>query len=140
MYKQNEILTLIVLFIKIVTSGYVGERNWFFQPDGQGVYTYDGAFSGDVYSGSWKNGEKHGQGVNTYSVGDVYSGSWKNDQMHGQGVYTHSDGSVYSGSWKNDRKHGEGVYTWANGHVYSGSWKNDYRHGVGVMSYASGKQ
>ena len=113
-YKQNEILTFIVLLMKIVTSGYVGERNWFFQPDGEGVYTYS---DGTVYSGSFENGLRRGEGVNTWA-----------------------SGSVYSGSWKNGKKHGEGVYTWADGHVYSGSYENDNRHGQGVMSYASGKQ
>ena len=89
MYKQNEILTLIVLLIKIVTSGYVGETNWWGQRNGEGVWTYS---SGSVYSGSWKNGQKHGEGVQTYSWGSVYSGSYDNGWRHGQGVITYASG------------------------------------------------
>ena len=58
MYKQNEILTLIVLLIKIVTSGYSGERNWLFQADGEGVWTHS---NGEVrVGGGWTRWDHDG--------------------------------------------------------------------------------
>lgn len=56
----------------------------------KGVYYYQ---NGDVYSGQFQNGTKHGQGVFHYvSSGEFYEGEWKNDLWHGRGLYTIASG------------------------------------------------
>ena len=32
-----------------------------------------------VGSGEWREGVRHGRGVNTYSNGDIYTGQWVDD-------------------------------------------------------------
>ena len=38
---------------------------------------------GSVYSGGWKDGERHGQGTITYFSGRTYSGKWENGAWKG---------------------------------------------------------
>ena len=33
-----------------------------------------------TYTGEWREGVRHGRGVNTYSNGDVYTGEWTDDE------------------------------------------------------------
>ena len=39
------------------------------------------------YNGGFENGKKNGIGVFTYLNNDIYSGTWKEDKKHGQGTY-----------------------------------------------------
>ena len=53
------------------------------------------------YVGDWFNGEKHGQGVMTFTNGDKYSGRWVHGQMetneHEIASYTYGRGHKYKG-------------------------------------------
>lgn len=40
--------------------------------------------AGSVYIGSWKNGERSGDGVLTTGEGEKYKGQWERDCQHGQ--------------------------------------------------------
>ena len=40
----------------------------------------------ESYPGSWKEGVRSGLGVTTYKNGDIYSGSYENDKRNGQGT------------------------------------------------------
>jgi len=59
------------------------------------------------------------QGTYTYESGDIYTGEWKNDEKHGQGTYTYESGGIYIGEWKNSEKHGQGEFIYADGYKVS---------------------
>jgi len=101
--------------------------------------------TGSSYFGEWKDGQKHGMGIQKYIDGSKYSGEWKNGKKHGQGTLNwittdkYPDGSgyireQYNGSWKNGKKHGPGRFSGYKG-VYYGNWKNDKKHGPGFFRY-----
>ena len=117
--------------------------------------------NGDVYVGSWKNGDRHGYGEMRYKdgasyIGDWYKdymhgngeyiwqsgkkyvGEWKNSKMEGQGTYYLKDGDVYQGQFYDDKFNGKGNYFYSNGDVFEGYWKDDNRHGEGTYFYADG--
>lgn len=62
-----------------------------------------------------------------YHNGDVYSGEWKGGKKHG-----HHNDNVYSGKWKGGNKHGKGIFEYANGDVLKsiGEWKKGKKDGV----------
>jgi hypothetical protein len=84
-----------------------------------------------IYSGEFRRGRKHGQGVKSWPrTGDRYEGSFVDDRREGTGAYTWGRGSAwagarYTGSYRADRRHGRGVYEWPNGERYAGPWEND---------------
>jgi hypothetical protein len=56
---------------------YVGEINEKEEPDGKGTISWK---NGRRYEGQWKNGKKHGQGIEYGANGAVnYNGEWKDD-------------------------------------------------------------
>jgi hypothetical protein len=65
--------------------------------------------SGDEYIGPFVLGRPHGpSGTMTYAAtGDVYTGSWRNGRHHGAGTLTEaSTGNVFKGTWKRGKKTG----------------------------------
>merc|ERR1719353_213263 len=57
-----------------------------------GVGTYvetDGA----RYEGLWKDGSRHGQGLQFWTGGDIYAGQWQKDAPHGKGRMFYASGS-----------------------------------------------
>ena len=76
------------------------------------------------YEGSWKRGEKHGDGTYFFPNGDRYEGKWKGGKKHGQGVYFFSDGDTFVGQWKDGKPHGKGMYTYPSGEKFVGEWKD----------------
>ena len=55
---------------------------------------------GFSYSGEWRDGEIHGEGVATYSSGDVYEGSFEDGRRHGFGTLRYASGEEQSGIWE----------------------------------------
>ena len=122
-------------------------------------------FGSASYSGTLKNGLKHGKGTITWANGDVYEGDWQDGNLHGHGTMKWASGAVYEGDFVNgkitgkgkktgttnqgntytyigdfldDHFHGLGKMTWSNGAVYEGDWKDNQRTGHGTMKWASG--
>jgi hypothetical protein len=93
--------------------------------NGQGVFVYS---SGLVYDGEWKDGTRHGNGVQTYTTGK-YDGEWMQNTRHGKGAITYMSGDTYDGEWQYDKRHGQGVFTWADGTSYVGEYRDDQMHG-----------
>lgn len=112
----------------------------------------------------FKNGLKHGEGVEHYGNGDYYRGEYINGMPEGYGEYIWADQSSYKGDFKqgqrsgygvwlvhkdrlegyrghytNDKKTGYGVYTWDNGWKYKGNFDNDYRNGYGELYDSEGE-
>ncbi len=102
---------------------------------GNGVYTN---VYGEEYVGTFKDGEKHGNGALTYLNGDKYGGSWANSYRHGRGTMKFANGDVYQGEFKSGKFEGKGVLNKADGDRYTGEFKNNLRHGSGLEVYANG--
>ncbi len=112
-YKQNG-------YTWVDTSNYKGwEKNNKY--NGYGVYSE----GGDLYKGEFKDGMRHGYGIQTWADGDRYEGEFRNDKSHGLGVYTWAFGDRYDGRVKNNKMHGLGVYTFKNGEQHEGQWRNN---------------
>ena len=64
---------------------------------------------GNNYTGEYRDGIRHGQGVFIYSNGDKYDGEWQNGMRSGRGVFIFKNSDKYVGEWKNDKRNGQGV-------------------------------
>lgn len=74
------------------------EHNMSLKPRGRVTkYTPDGVYEGDEgdegygYAGQLDNGQRHA-GKLTLLTGEVYSGGWHSGQRHGAGIFVHADG------------------------------------------------
>lgn len=112
----------------IVSLALCGFKNG--KRDGLGVEYFE---NGDVYSGEWKNGLKHGFGSyrklalvedNSGPAGK-YSFSQK-----GKSVYSHI---VYIGEFVKDQRHGKGRLEQKNRFIYDGDWVCNTRNGLGYQ-------
>ena len=92
--------------------------------DGKGILR---SLGGDIYSGDFKNGFKHGQGrlVHGRSNG-WYEGTFHYNKKEGSGVSVDSTGNRYEGVFLGNMRHGEGSCTYAEtGARYAGTWQNN---------------
>ena len=94
-----------------------------------GPYLYN---KGGVYFGQYRNGLRHGQGLQIWPDGSYYEGYWENDLVNGIGRLVASEGDVYEGQWLNGKTNGKGVYYHTNGAKYDGEWRDDMQEGFGV--------
>ena len=78
------------------------------RPEGYGKVTTK---EGDIYEGMFKNGLKHGTGVEKFIEGGAYIGNYRDGLPDGHGKLKDKDGTVYIGQFKAGKKHGVG--TWA---------------------------
>ena len=84
-----------------------------------GVQTFE---NGDVYTGAFLNGKKHGRGLLETRSNRSYDGGWENDVRHGFGTNTFPNGKIYNGQYKEGRPYGNGQWTYSDGKTYSGTW------------------
>ena len=47
---------------------------------------------------------RQGRGTYTWFTGDTYTGEWKNDKMHGFGKITTASGKIIEGKFEDDAK------------------------------------
>jgi len=102
------------------------------KPHGNGVADYQlGAVQS--YEGCFHHGLYHGEGRLVYrESGDCYTGSFQQGERHGHGTYKWSDGRQYSGEWHKNVRGGRGVFTWpSTGDRYEGEFEQGQRHGQG---------
>tara|TARA_B100000214_G_scaffold371131_1_gene346974 strand:- start:45 stop:422 length:378 start_codon:yes stop_codon:yes gene_type:complete len=88
---------------------------------GFGTWTYTDK---TTYVGEWVNGQKKGNGLETWPNGYVYEGEFNESKWHGFGTLKFPDGSTYKGEWKNNKMNGKGIFTWSDGKVQEGTWKD----------------
>ena len=79
-------------------------------------YMKDGQFEGfgtcvwpadrGRYTGDWKNGKRHGEGIYTKADGTEYVGEWREGRRDGWGCLFHPCGEMYEGEWRAGRMHG----------------------------------
>jgi hypothetical protein len=79
---------------------------------GQGTLTYANENPREVvYNGEWSNDMPHGKGVGTSrSVAgkgfDIYTGTWENGSRAGQGKCKYASGDEYNGEWSSNMRDG----------------------------------
>ena len=114
--------------------------------NGFGTYVWS---SGDMYTGFWKNGEKHYFGMQFWQDGDFWYGLYKDgNRKPGHGIYVWDDGDyetrtspVYfseRGCVSGDCENGWGVYIYEDGDLHAGYWKNGRQHYFGAKFWSSG--
>ena len=84
-----------------------------------GIQTFE---NGDIYTGSFLDGEKHGHGLLETRSKRTYDGGWANDVPHGFGTNTFPNGKIYKGEYKLGRPYGNGQWIYSDGKTYSGTW------------------
>ncbi len=113
---------------------YTGELKGFL-PHGEGVFK---TADGNVYDGTFLNGECTGKAHVTYNTNDVYDGDMVKGKREGRGTYTSESGSVYTGGFTNNNKNGKGYSVSADGSVYIGEYKNSIKDGFGAFLFENG--
>lgn len=79
----------------------------------------------NLYGAQKKIKDKIEEGEETYSNGEIYIGTFKNGERHGFGKYTFSDGKKYEGFFKNGLKHGHGKIIHKNGKIIYVEYKDN---------------
>ncbi len=86
----------------------------------------EGEFIGNSYSGEYRNGEFHGQGIYNYKSGDKYEGNFRFGAFDGYGIFYYNSGEekgdIYEGFWKSGLENGQGTLTFANGVTLRDEW------------------
>ena len=103
-----------------------------------GTYTFR---NGDIYSGDYLHGAKHGFGVYTYATtGEKYEGEWRNDLWDGKGTYTVGNPNEVRivGRWERGLLNGEAELIHRNGDKFVGIFRNGKKFGKGKIFYANG--
>lgn len=117
---------------------YKGAFNVYGERDGSGgVMTWE---NGDVFTGDFFNGNRHGHGTLVFADGSEYVGEWECNRQHGAGTRRWNNGDCYTGQYVDGARTGEGRFYFANGDLYVGEWVNGIMHGFGRYYYASGQR
>ncbi|KAK1937928.1 EIN3-binding F-box protein 1 [Phytophthora citrophthora] len=97
------------------------------------------AFARGEYVGEWKDGQRHGYGIERMDNGELFEGYWAHDCHNGPGELVLSDGSRYDGVFRRGLWHGHGVRTLANGDRISGEFCDGFLDGPGAVEFADGR-
>eukprot|EP00161_Ancyromonas_sigmoides_P015166 TRINITY_DN3983_c0_g2_i1.p1 TRINITY_DN3983_c0_g2~~TRINITY_DN3983_c0_g2_i1.p1 ORF type:complete len:582 (+),score=234.43 TRINITY_DN3983_c0_g2_i1:131-1747(+) len=82
--------------------------------------------NGDRYEGGWGNDAMDGFGEYRYAADhSTYRGEFREGARHGRGLQTFEDGTTYDGQWVDDRKQGRGVLQRRGGDLVYGEWEDD---------------
>jgi len=104
--------------------------------NGKGTMVYA---TGHKFTGGFKDGVRHGDGVLLMPGGRKIVGVWENNEIR-EGTYTQPDGTTYEGQWKFRERNGQGTLTFPDGRKYIGEFKSGQRHGKGTMTYPDGRK
>jgi len=103
--------------------------------NGKGTMVYA---TGHQFTGGFKDGGRHGDGVMLMPGGRKIVGVWENNEIT-EGTYTQPDGTTYEGQWMFRERNGQGTLTFPDGRKYIGEFKSGQRHGKGTMTYPDGR-
>ena len=84
-----------------------------------GIQTFD---NGDIYTGDFLDGKKHGHGLLKTPTKRTYDGDWEDDLPHGYGMNTFPNGKIYRGEYRKGKPFGDGQWTYSDGRTYTGKW------------------
>jgi hypothetical protein len=104
--------------------------------NGRGTMVYS---TGHTYTGGFKDGLRHGEGVFLLPGGRKIVGVWEYGEIR-EGTSTQADGTTYEGHWMFRERNGQGTLTYPDGRKYIGEFKSDQRHGQGTMIYPDGRK
>ena len=95
--------------------------------NGFGTYVWgdDSKYTGDKYTGYWKDGLREGQGTYTWANGEKYEGTFVGNRFSGTGTMLWNNGDKYVGEWSDSKRNGKGTYTYADGTIKKGVWKDN---------------
>ncbi len=98
---------------------------------------------GTHYDGEYKDGQKHGKGIETLPDGTRYDGDWENDEKDGKGTETWPTGERCDGEWENDEEPEQGTETqsaqcFSQEYRYDGEYRYGKKHGQGILKWPSG--
>ena len=104
--------------------------------NGKGTMVYA---TGHQFTGGFKDGGRHGDGVMLMPGGRKIVGVWENNEIK-EGTYTQPDGTTYEGEWMFRERNGQGTLTFPDGRKYIGEFKSGQRQGKGTMTYPDGRK
>jgi len=135
-------------YFEFTDGEYFGECKNRTTMHGEGKYIL---YSGETFSGKWKNGKKNGFGIVSLSEEWIkYEGDWVDGQMHGLIRERMPDDTyeffIYKNGKKTDleklcisgcdsRNVANYVFVWKSGDRYEGNKKDGYRHGKGTYEW-----
>ena len=82
-------------------------------------------YRGLKYVGEWRQDIMSGMGSFYLKNGDVYNGTFGDGDANGYGVLRQANGDRYEGEWTSGQRHGRGIQYYANGNIYDGYWHMD---------------
>ncbi|RLN53303.1 hypothetical protein BBJ29_000478 [Phytophthora kernoviae] len=97
------------------------------------------AFARGEYVGEWKEGQRHGYGIERLDNGELFEGYWAHDRHSGPGELVLADGSRYDGLFRRGLWHGHGVRTLASGDRISGEFQDGFLDGNGTIQFVDGR-
>ncbi len=74
-----------------------------------------------LYKGDWKNGKRHGFGIQLFPNGAKFIGNWKKNMAHGFGWLEYINGTSYEGKYE-DNCIIEGTLKYFSGTFFSGKF------------------
>jgi hypothetical protein len=100
--------------------------------------------NGNFYKGEFKDGNRHGLGLETDSDGK-YQGQWANDVRNGYGRFDFNENDEYKslayiGNYEDNVRSGHGAFYWLDRDMYEGQYENGVREGHGVYYWPSGNR
>jgi len=104
--------------------------------NGKGTMVFS---TGHRYTGGFKDGLRHGEGVLLMPGGRKIVGVWEYNEIR-EGTYTQPDGSTYEGQWMFRERNGQGTLTYSDGRKYVGEFQYGERTGQGTLTYPDGRQ
>ena len=82
------------------------------------VYT-----TGHKFTGGFKDGGRHGDGVMLLPGGRKIVGTWQDNEIV-EGTFTQPDGTQYVGQWRFRERNGHGTMIYPDGKKQEGEFKN----------------
>ena len=135
---------VVVFQYKSGNKLYEGEVDDNKKYHGSGVKFYDNIIQKISYNGEWKNGQRHGKGIELYmNQCKKYDGDWANNKANGFGVLCSQKNEVkiYEGNWKDGAQNGIGICYYNTGvRKYEGNWVHGKRNGKGISYDQSGNK
>ena len=101
------------------------------------IFADVGLLSGKYY-GETKEGKPHGKGKLITKEGDVFEGTFVNGEGEGFFKVRYADGETFEGYFKKNLAEGKGKYLFKSRNLYEGEYKNGKCHGFGKLYYANG--
>lgn len=117
----------------VLPERYEGDLNSAGCRHGMGKLYYS---NGDIYTGEWKEGQRHGEGSHVYALTmKKYEGQWSGDVWCGRGTLTRADGSTLEGSFQEGRLHGVSKLTTPEGITVEAAWVDGkfFSHDVRIV-------